>query len=120
MSSPAITTTPATAAVRVARAALALVGAVVVGTILAAIALYKVLISPLLPAACRFLPTCSEYATDAVKIHGVGKGGLLAIVRIGRCNPWGCSGHDEVPPVGTPLREALRRPSPSPHVEECC
>lgn len=96
---------------RMVRAVVAVVGAVMAGAVLAVIALYKVLISPLLPAACRFLPTCSEYAADAVRVHGPAKGGLLAIVRIGRCNPWGCGGHEEVPPAGTPLRAALRRPT---------
>ena len=52
------------------------------------IKLYKYLISPLLPAACRFTPTCSEYAAQAIKQHGAVKGGLLAAKRICRCNPF--------------------------------
>ena len=58
---------------------------------------YKYCISPLTPASCRFVPTCSEYALQAVKKHGVFKGGYLAIRRIFRCHPWGGNGFDPVP-----------------------
>ena len=58
---------------------------------------YQLLISPLTPATCRFEPTCSHYATDALKEHGVFKGTWLAAKRIGRCHPWGGSGYDPVP-----------------------
>ena len=58
---------------------------------------YKACISPLLPAACRYTPTCSEYAVEALKKHGPFKGGWLALKRIARCNPWGGSGYDPVP-----------------------
>jgi putative membrane protein insertion efficiency factor len=61
------------------------------------IRLYQVLLSPLLPNACRFSPTCSVYAAEALKKHGLFKGGWLAIKRIGRCHPWGGEGHDPVP-----------------------
>jgi len=54
-------------------------------------------ISPLLPPSCRFHPTCSEYAYEAVSRHGLAKGGRLALWRILRCNPWGGHGHDPVP-----------------------
>jgi len=59
---------------------------------------YQYFISPLLTRSCRHYPTCSEYAIEALKIHGVIKGSLLAIWRILRCNPWGTSGYDPVPP----------------------
>lgn len=59
--------------------------------------LYKKFISPLIPPACRFYPTCSEYAGEAVKKHGIIKGGVLAIYRLVRCNPWGGHGIDNVP-----------------------
>lgn len=59
---------------------------------------YQYLISPLLPASCRFQPTCSQYTIEALKTHGLWKGLGLAIRRIGRCNPWGGSGFDPVPP----------------------
>ena len=49
---------------------------------------YKVFISPLLPAACRFHPTCSTYALDAIQQHGLVHGIILTIKRLGRCQPW--------------------------------
>ena len=58
---------------------------------------YKRFISPLLPAACRFEPTCSEYAREAVELRGVWRGGLLAAWRILRCNPFSKGGFDPVP-----------------------
>lgn len=61
------------------------------------IAFYQTCISPLTPASCRFTPTCSEYAKQALKKHGPIKGLYLAIWRILRCNPWGGSGYDPVP-----------------------
>lgn len=59
--------------------------------------LYQLCISPLTPAACRFTPTCSQYAVEALKKHGLIKGGWLIIKRIARCHPWGGSGYDPVP-----------------------
>lgn len=58
---------------------------------------YKGAISPLLPPSCRFTPSCSTYAVEAIKKHGPFKGMWLAIKRILRCNPWGGCGHDPVP-----------------------
>jgi len=58
---------------------------------------YKRVISPLLPPACRFHPTCSEYAAQAVEIHGVIKGSALAAGRLLRCHPWSAGGFDPVP-----------------------
>lgn len=59
---------------------------------------YQLSISPLLPKSCRHYPSCSEYAIEALKVHGIFKGSMLAIWRILRCNPWGTSGYDPVPP----------------------
>jgi len=58
---------------------------------------YKYLISPLMPPACRYMPTCSEYAVEAIKKYGAKKGWLLAVKRLSRCHPWGGSGYDPVP-----------------------
>ena len=58
---------------------------------------YQLCISPLKPPCCRFTPTCSAYAIEALRKHGPIKGLLLAIWRILRCNPWGGSGYDPVP-----------------------
>ena len=58
---------------------------------------YKFCISPLTPASCRFTPTCSEYALQAIKKYGPFKGGYLSIRRIFRCHPWGGSGFDPIP-----------------------
>lgn len=58
---------------------------------------YQIAISPLKPPTCRFTPTCSSYAFEALKRYGLFKGGMLAIRRIMRCHPWGGSGYDPVP-----------------------
>ena len=61
---------------------------------------YRAAISPYLPDSCRHTPTCSQYAIEAVMVHGIFKGTLLAIWRILRCNPWGTHGYDPVPKRG--------------------
>lgn len=58
---------------------------------------YRAAISPLLPPACRYTPTCSAYALEALRRHGPLRGSWLAIKRIMRCHPWGGSGYDPVP-----------------------
>lgn len=65
--------------------------------VLAALRFYKAAVSPLLPPACRYTPTCSEYAYEAVARHGVLRGGWLAAKRILRCHPFARGGHDPVP-----------------------
>ena len=60
---------------------------------------YQLVISPVLPPACRFYPTCSAYALEAIMTHGVLRGGWLALRRLARCHPWGGSGYDPVPPA---------------------
>lgn len=64
---------------------------------LAVIAFYRTCISPLTPPACRYTPTCSQYAQEAIRKHGPFRGGWLALRRILRCHPWGGSGYDPVP-----------------------
>ena len=58
---------------------------------------YRLFLSPWLGSACRFEPTCSVYAIDALKQHGAGVGSYLTLRRIGRCQPWCNGGHDLVP-----------------------
>ncbi|MDE6006887.1 MAG: membrane protein insertion efficiency factor YidD [Muribaculaceae bacterium] len=59
---------------------------------------YQLSISPMFPASCRYTPTCSQYAIEAIRLHGPGKGLVLALRRLSRCHPWGGSGYDPVPP----------------------
>jgi uncharacterized protein len=58
---------------------------------------YQVVLSPLKPQSCRFHPTCSYYALQAIKKYGIFKGSWLALKRISKCHPWGKSGYDPVP-----------------------
>lgn len=59
--------------------------------------LYKGWISPMLPHSCRFVPTCSDYAMEAVDRHGVVRGGAMAVARLLRCHPFARAGYDPVP-----------------------
>ena len=79
------TATPASGAKGPARAVAAVFGA------------YKRFVSPVLPPACRFTPTCSEYAREAVSRHGLGRGLSLAVRRLARCHPFHAGGPDPVP-----------------------
>ena len=65
--------------------------------VLGSIRLYKKILSPLLPSACRFYPTCSQYAYGAIEKHGVVRGGWLAAKRVARCHPFNPGGFDPVP-----------------------
>jgi putative membrane protein insertion efficiency factor len=58
---------------------------------------YQLILSPLLPPACRFAPSCSAYAVEAIEKHGVLRGGILAAKRLGRCHPFHPGGFDPVP-----------------------
>ena len=66
-------------------------------TMLALIAFYRSCITPLTPPACRYTPTCSQYAQEAIVKYGPFRGGWLALKRILRCHPFGGSGYDPVP-----------------------
>ena len=67
-------------------------------SVLFALRAYKVTLSPLIGRQCRFAPSCSEYAAEALIRHGPWRGALLAARRVFRCNPFGGSGYDPVPP----------------------
>lgn len=62
------------------------------------IRLYQICLSPWLGMHCRYVPTCSAYAIEAMRVHGVLRGGWLAAARIGRCHPFHAGGYDPVPP----------------------
>lgn len=79
----------------------------VTGALRGLVGAYRILLSPLLGRQCRYLPTCSEYADEALRRHGAWRGGFLALARILRCNPWSASGFDPVPDLPD---EARRRP----------
>ena len=59
---------------------------------------YKLVISPIFTGSCRFLPSCSDYAAEAIRIYGVTQGSWLALKRLSRCHPFCAGGHDPVPP----------------------
>ncbi len=65
--------------------------------------IYQWMISPMLPGTCRYEPTCSQYAIEALQVHGPVKGLLMGTRRILSCHPWGGHGYDPVPPRGTSL-----------------
>jgi len=65
--------------------------------LVALVRLYRLLLSPVLGPNCRFAPSCSEYAVDALRAHGALEGSWLALRRVLRCHPWGGHGHDPVP-----------------------
>jgi len=65
---------------------------------------YRYFVSPLLPQACRFYPSCSAYAEQALQDHGALRGGWLAARRLCRCGPWHAGGFDPVPEAHTPMQ----------------
>jgi hypothetical protein len=66
------------------------------GTAVLAIRIYQKTISPYLPSACRYTPTCSHYSQEAIQRHGAIKGGWMGLKRLARCHPWGGKGYDPV------------------------
>lgn len=73
-------------------------GQIITAPFIFLVRVYQTVISPLLPSACRFEPTCSQYMVEALRTHGLFRGGWLGVKRIMRCQPWGKSGYDPVPP----------------------
>jgi len=67
------------------------------GLVLIPVYIYRYVISPITPASCRHVPTCSEYMVESVRIHGPGRGFWMGLKRLSRCHPWGTSGYDPVP-----------------------
>jgi hypothetical protein len=72
---------------------------------------YRLLLSPWLGSACRFMPTCSVYAIEALERHGAAHGSILTIARLARCHPWCNGGVDEVPAQKPRLFSRLLSPS---------
>ncbi len=84
--------------------------AAVRGVLIGAIKVYQVAISPWLGGNCRYVPTCSAYAEEALRVHGVLRGLALTLRRLGRCHPWGGSGYDPVPePAAAPHQDGPRQ-----------
>ncbi|MEK9852724.1 MAG: membrane protein insertion efficiency factor YidD [Flavobacteriaceae bacterium] len=70
---------------------------ILISPLLLIIKVYQNFISPLLPPSCRFQPSCSQYAKEALIKYGLLKGCFLAVKRISKCHPWGGSGYDPIP-----------------------
>ena len=93
------------------RGIISLASLLLASPLIAAIWLYRMLISPLLGANCRHLPTCSEYARDALHLHGPLRGGWFALKRISRCHPWAEPMFDPIPEAADDSQpECGRRP----------
>ena len=87
-----------------------------VALVLAALVrLYQLTLSSVTPAHCRYLPSCSAYAHEALLTHGPLAGGWLALRRLLRCHPWGGSGYDPVPP-----RQEARHPAGRDSCDDAC
>ncbi|WP_169567314.1 membrane protein insertion efficiency factor YidD [Sneathiella limimaris] len=81
------------------------------------IKVYQYAISPYLPANCRYQPTCSAYAIEALNVHGPFLGSWYAIRRLARCHPWGGSGYDPVPEKGKTEHRCCGNPRQTGHIE---
>lgn len=77
-----------------------MIAALTRAVLIAPIRFYRFFLSPWVGTQCRFTPTCSAYAIEAIERHGAWRGLWLAARRIGRCHPWAAGGHDPVPPPG--------------------
>ncbi|MEG3617160.1 membrane protein insertion efficiency factor YidD [Magnetovibrio sp. PR-2] len=79
---------------------------------------YQLVISPVLPASCRYYPTCSSYTLQAIETHGALKGAWMGLKRIGRCHPWNDGGYDPVP--GTPEHQDHHKQTHHTHTHSSC
>lgn len=79
--------------------------------IVGVLTVYRLLVSPMYGQTCRFYPSCSAYALEAVQRHGAAKGSWLAVRRLGRCHPWNPGGVDPVPPTTDDLRTTAPTPA---------
>ena len=76
--------------------------------LVSAIEMYRHMISPFRPPSCRFTPTCSQYAVEALMTFGVVRGGWLTVLRLGKCGPWHRGGWDPIPDRPQEVRPELR------------
>ncbi|RJF89231.1 membrane protein insertion efficiency factor YidD [Oleomonas cavernae] len=76
--------------------------------------IWRYLISPAMPPACRYLPSCSEYSLEALRVHGPIRGSYLTVRRLARCHPWGGHGYDPVPPRNRAARHSCCPPGSAP------
>ncbi|MFC0135708.1 membrane protein insertion efficiency factor YidD [Massilia eurypsychrophila] len=81
---------------------------------------YQLLLSPMLGQSCRFYPTCSNYAIEAIRTHGAARGAWLSTRRVCKCHPWHDGGVDLVPPVVPPARDKNSSPTNSSSTARGC
>ena len=86
------------------------------GFLIALVRAYQLLLSPYLPASCRYHPSCASYTAEAISVHGPVRGLWLAARRIARCHPWGGMGFDPVPPRR--VRKELNTAAPQPRCRQ--
>jgi len=79
--------------------------------LIALVRLYQATLAYFFRGACRFEPSCSRYATEALSTHGAARGGIMALRRLCRCHPWGGAGYDPVPAPAKPLPSTFPRTS---------
>ena len=85
---------------------------VITRALMAAVTGYRRFVSPLLPPRCRFEPSCSAYALEALRVHGAARGLWLAVARVARCHPFNPGGYDPVPPRGARGRSTRTKAGP--------